>query len=176
MTAIYPEAIPAQGNEIWIWTELLADPQAPTAAELNAGLRFECYLFSDGQLELTAETSKVEANSRVCDTESRERSGKTKWTLSEAKIVRHPQEPDTHNSNLVKAAMKNGTTGYLTKVEGLPSKTTSAVTAGDIANVVMNVQCINQIPTKQGDGESAEFAYTQVLDMVTNPVFDRPIV
>ena len=110
-----PAGITAAGQGAVYWVATIADPTAPTVAEMTAGVPLQCVLH---EFNLGAEQSTVES-SRYCDTEVSETLGRTKWSVDPLMYDYDPQNPELTTGDYAHyATLAPGTTGYLVDRRG----------------------------------------------------------
>lgn len=100
---------PADGNYKVVWVPALANPDAPTVAEVTGGtvIDLSCYLTADGWTPGLSE--QVIADDRLCSTETFEQVGRAARTLS----VRYVINPGSATDNKASDTLVPGTDGYL---------------------------------------------------------------
>lgn len=131
-----PAGITAAGKGAVWWVPTVADPAAPTAAEINAGFAIQCVLH---EFNLNAEQSTVES-SRYCDSEVAETLGKVKWTVDPLIYDYNPQTPTLTTGEYAHyGKLTPGLSGYLMDRRGLDHGVDPAAT-----------QYVTMIPVKLG--------------------------
>lgn len=85
----------ADGNLKVSWVSAIADPTAPTALELNAGIDLTCYLTPDGFSPGGDE--QVVNDSRLCSRQDYEKPGRSTDTLSLTYVFRGQEAIGTDN-------------------------------------------------------------------------------
>lgn len=158
MTVSIPESVPAEGNVKVLWAPVLADPAAPTVAELDAGTDISCYLMPDWEGP-TAEQNKV-AQRRFCSKQSFDVLGRTAWTISQLEYTYDPQGEANDEANLVYTALKEGNTGHLVIGYGIdPARDFAAGDTVDTFPVATGVQ----VGRTTGEDEGSPLTIRQEL-------------
>lgn len=126
-----PGGITAAGKGAVYWVPAIADPEAPTVAEVTAGTAIQCVIY---EFNLNADQSTVES-SRYCDSEVSETLGRTKWTIDPLIYDYDPQHPDLTTGEYAHyAKLTPGLTGYLVDRRGIDHATDPA--AGQYVTVI----------------------------------------
>lgn len=136
MTSPVPASVPSDGNLRTYWVPVLADPAAPTLAELNAAgsVDLSCYLTGSGYTPSLDEAAVTD--DRLCSREDFERPGRIKNGLA-LQYVYRPQEP-VAATNKAFTTLKHLTAGYVVSRWGMPYETAFATT--QVVDV-LPVQC-----------------------------------
>src|SRR5690606_11911923 len=105
-------ATPADGNVSVIVVDTLADPAAPTVAELTAPtvVDISCYLTSDGYTPSLDE--QVIADERLCSTQIFEQPGRYTRTLDTI-YIDNTNAPNEATDNKAQESLIPGSTHYL---------------------------------------------------------------
>ena len=156
MTVTIPEFVTAEGNVKVAWIPAIADLNAPTLVELNAGVDITCYL-PETWGGITADQAKGEQR-RMCSKESFETLGRIKRAVADLTYTYLPQAPDTDAGNKVKKALATGVSGYLVTRYGPDA--TDAFATGDVVDV-LPVEAGAQNKNKGGSDEFAPLTITQ---------------
>jgi hypothetical protein len=124
-----PLSVNADGSLKVIWVPSIADPENPTAAEINSGgsLDISCYLTDDGFTPSTDE--QVVKDDRLCSRQSFEKPGRYTDGL-ELIYVYNPHSPGNNQAYTTLAYL---TTGYLVQRWGVDFE--NAIAAADIVDV-----------------------------------------
>lgn len=120
---------PADGNVKIAFVPTLADPAAPTVAELTGAgvIDLSCYLTADGWTPGLDE--QVVADDRLCSVQTFEQPGRSSRTLS----IKYVENPGSATDNKAFDTLAPGTSGFLVERRGAAQAT--AFAASDVANV-----------------------------------------
>lgn len=120
---------PVDGNVRVAFVPALADPAAPTVAELTAVGAFDvsCYLTGDGWAD--GGDQATIADDRLCDRESYTRPGRKSNTLT----IRYVHNPDDLTNDRARVQLPEGTRGYFVRRNGPAYE--QALAAGDLVEV-----------------------------------------
>jgi hypothetical protein len=112
-----------------LWVPTIADPENPTATELNAGsvVDMSCYLTGEGWQSSTDEQTVTDE--RLCSTATYEQPGRYSDTLT----VGYVHNPTSPSNNIAYTTLPRGTVGNLVTRWGVPFDQVRA--AGDIVDV-----------------------------------------
>lgn len=159
MTIVFPDGIKALGNTSVVVAPALANPAAPTVAEVTgaAAVNASCYLYSSFSANVTA--ARGDKPKRFCEKKTRQGFGPETTEISDLQYVEAPQGTDTDPANKVRVAMTPYTTQYVVERRGLPADT-AVLAVGDRVNV-HQVELGPQSRTRTGDGDQDEFSVTQ---------------
>ena len=113
-----PPGIDAAGNSRIVFVKALANPSAPTVAEIKAGTDISCAIYS---FVPTFEQSTVE-RTKYCSKQARETLGRTKVSIEDLEYDYHPQKPDDTAYGYY-TQLTSGTQGWLIDRRGLDAKT-----------------------------------------------------
>jgi len=158
MTVTIPEFVTAEGNVKVAWIPAIADLNAPTLVELNAGVDITCYL-PETWGGITADQAKGEQR-RMCSKESFETLGRIKRAIADITYTYLPQAPGTDPANKVKTTLTAGAHGFLATRYGLPA--TDAWSASDVLDV-LPAEAGAQNKNTGGSDEFAPLTITQGL-------------
>lgn len=151
---------PADGNVKVVFAPALADPAAPTTAELSgAGVQdLSCYLTADGWTPGLDE--QVVSDDRLCDTQTYEAPGRHTRSLS----IKYVDNPTDTANNAAYSTLVPGTKGFLVVRRGVPYG--QAFAAGDVVDVwpITAGQYDKQPPEANSTLKTAQKAF------VTGPV------
>lgn len=173
MTVLMPETVKSQGNKILIVLNTPpANPEAPTLAELNAGLFVQCHLYGD--FSGTPNQNVGEGPRKMCSRVVPQQLGNVTYQIADVQYSYVPQALGTPGADGNEAieALTPGTDVYVYEGVGIDGKT-GAVTAGDVLNGY-HLDCGEQRRGQTGEGEFDEFSVTQSFVMAdgSEPVFD----
>jgi len=168
MTVIYPEATPAQGNTSVKVVLTIANPSAPTAAEVNhaSALDISCFL-RDWNPEM--QSSTVTAPNRLCSGVQLPVEGRTQFNPIQVRYVYDPQAADAADDNKAKALLVRGTEFYAVVRKGLDAQS-AAYAAGQRVEV-WRFRCGRQNFVRSGDDEAGEFEVSQQLFPLAEPIY-----
>lgn len=169
MAAIRPAGTKAYGRETWLYVPTIADPSAPTVAELTGAsvLDLSCYFYAEtGRPSQT--TNRVTRPKRVCDTVTFEQIGDTTYAGGDALYALDPQAAPASEGKDAYETLPEGTTGFLVRRLGVDVDT--AITAGDYVDV-FPAEFGPAMPTTTGDAEAAEVAAMQAFAITAQPTF-----
>lgn len=160
---VLPAAVVADGNLKVLWVPTIANPAAPTAAELNAGsvVDLSCYLTQFAP----ATNEAVVTDDRLCSRKTLENPGKETETLA-ITYVYNPLVPADNEAQL---ALIKGTVGNLVARWAAPFD--DAVAADDIVDV-WPVKAGRQVKQEGAANETLKiaqkmFVYDEVQTDVT---------
>lgn len=158
---------PADGARRLIFTSALANPAAPTLAELNSGSNVDisCYLTSDGWNPGLEEATITDG--RFCDTETYARPGRTSRSLS----ITYITNPDDDEFDEAAETLVRGVRGFFVLRTGPDFDAAWAATTQKVD--VWPVQMGEQSDVV--DGENAVLKITQGA-FPTGPVLRRVTV
>ena len=155
------------GNYLVTWVDTLADPSAPTVAELAGGLELQCQITPDG-LNREASDEAVDT-SRLCSVFTTQRVGRTSFEVS-ITLVRH----DTNIQGVEDEAydtLVKGMTGHLVIRDNKPA--TSAYAAGDAVEVFY-VECGTR--SKATPAANEQMTFTVPMMVLSDPWLDVAVV
>lgn len=131
---IKPAAAKTFTRENWIWVPAIADPEAPTVAELNAasGLDISCFLMADTGRP-TQSQNRVRLGRRLCSGTTAESGGATDYTGGTLRYSTNPQLPLDNDANKAYSTLAPGSTGFL--VNRLSISVDTAIAANQTVKV-----------------------------------------
>lgn len=172
MTVSIPEYVLAEANvEMW-FVPAIANPAAPTVAEITAGQRIACYL-PTSWAGMTAQQSKTQ-KSRMCTVESWEVLGKVQRSIADLTYTYVPQSLGTSggDGNEVYEALAEKNTGFLAVRYGLAAATAPiAAQVFDITPAEAGAQN-KDLPTD----DAAELTVTQTIGATGPTIPDVKLV
>lgn len=120
---------PADGNVKVAFVPTIADPAAPTTAELTAAgvVDLSCYLTADGWTPGLDEQTITD--DRLCSTQTFEQPGRAARSLT----VKYIENPGSATDNKAYTTLVPGTSGYFVQRRGKPFDT--AFAAADVVDV-----------------------------------------
>jgi hypothetical protein len=133
-TPAAPVSTTADGNLKVTWVPAIANPGAPTVAELTAASAIDmtCYLTADGWSPGLDES--VITDDRLCSRQTYEKPGRYTNTLSTTYVFRGQDIGAGITDNAAFKALKRGTTGFYVTRWGMAYET--AYIAGQIVDVI----------------------------------------
>ena len=165
-----PDGIDAAGMASVYFVEALANPAAPTVAEITAGTVLSCAIYTwPTSVEQSTSTS-----AKYCDKQPRQRLGRASYSAGPVVYDYDPQGLDVTGNYAHYDALEPGTTGYIIDRRGIDSKA-AVVTAQvvDVWPVKLGSRIRVDIDPTNTDGESLR---TQQSVSVTGEVlFDVEI-
>jgi hypothetical protein len=170
MTVYFPDGVDAQGNESVVWVPVLADPTAPTIAELNAAtsINISCSIraFSPNAEQSTSE------DIRHCSRETFENPGRVKWTIDDVEFIDDPQADPT--GDYLHKSIERGDLGHIVRRRGFDAQT-EPYAVGQKVTVfpVIAGQQIDQ--PVDASAEGSKFTYKQKF-FISGPVVAGEIV
>ncbi len=101
-------------REKWIWVPAIANPTAPTLAELNAasGLDFSCFVMTDTTAPSQSQ-NRVRLARRLCEGSTAETGGITEYTGGSLRYSTNPQLPAANDANKAYTTLAPGAEGFL---------------------------------------------------------------
>lgn len=131
-------------------------------------------MWFDSSARPDASADMVEAPPRVGDTESYEFVGTTKWTLGEVRYQWDPQGAAASDGVKAYEKFTPGNAGYIYIRRGINRDTDLAATTQYVEEYP--VECGPQVPTKEGDGEGAEWGIKQAFAVTGPPRIHQVLV
>lgn len=156
------EAFNPQGRSKYLWVETIANPAAPTIAELSAGVDLTCSIMTDGVAGFTREPQYVDATP-LCATAERTVNGLASTTNGMFTMLR-ADEPDDPGSDLLDALTDDvGTEGF---VVFLPK---GAIEAGALVDVFPSeLSSVNAGPAQGGQAARYMVGFSHYGDFQIN--------
>ncbi len=172
MTVSIPDSVPAEGNVKAVFVPGgLADRNAPTVAEVAAGVDISCFLMPDW--DGPTATQNTGEQRRFCSKQSFGVLGRVSWTIAPLVYTYLPQGTDSDPANVVYVELAEGVTGDLLMFFGIEPE--EVVTATDKADV-FPVECGVQDKDSRGADEFAPLTVTQTLGVKGPRVPDVAVV
>lgn len=157
MTVTIPDSVNAEGNVKVVWLPSFAG-SAPTVAELAAGIDITCYLMPDWDGPTAAQNTGEDR--RFCSTQTFDRLGRVKWTISPLSYTYDPQALISATVNKVYQALAAGNVGFVVMAYGITPAT--AITATKKVDILPS-KCGVQVKAARGADEFAPLTVTQTL-------------
>lgn len=169
---VKPQKKTAYGKRrIWL-VDTIANPAAPTVAEINAGVYVTCFGLSD-QAGPTSTPSKVTLPVLLCETEAEEDFGTTAHAHPDMTLLYDPQAATGHANKTAWDAVVDGFEGFIVWELGISAEESDAVTAADKVTVVpAKARVVSEEPTAMGEG--GLFAF-QTAVVVRAPYIQRNV-
>lgn len=160
-------------RDSWAWVPAIADPSAPTVAELEATAAFNlsCSIFGD-QEAVTASTEKVTLPRRNCEEETFEVNGPTSYSMADLMISFSPQAAEASDGKKAWEAMDDYATGFLVRRQG--KQATTVFAAADFVDVIP-AQLGVKVPGKTGTGADGVYAFTVAASIVNTPSWNKAV-
>lgn len=138
-----PPGVEADGAVLVAFVPEIADPSAPTLAEVTAPavVKLTCYI-TDNNFKPTADDATGE-DRRLCSKQVFSTLGTTTWSFDNTVYVYDPQNPESE-SNKAYAAMKRGVDGFFVVRWGKDVEENPDFVAGDIVDV-FPITCGTQV-------------------------------
>lgn len=172
-----PTAAKTYGRENWVFLPTIASAAlAPTAAEFNGASTLDItrIVFAGDEPSVNASTNRVKQERRAGDTEEYEFIGSTTYEGGEFVASLSPQGAAASDGKKAWEKFPAGTTGFFAKREDV-ARATSGV-AGQFLSWVVPVEFGPPIPTKRGEGESAQSAFKSTFAVTGAPAFNVAIL
>lgn len=169
-----PAATKVYGKENWVFVPTIGDITAPTAAEVTAvsALDISRIAFASGAPTPSQSTNLATQERRLADTTETQFIGTTTYAGGEMTYQFNPQGAAASDDVKLWEKIPEGTTGYLVRRLGVARAT--ALAAGQFVDVYP-VEFGPSMPTKAGDGESAEAAAVCTFAVTSAPAFKKAI-
>lgn len=165
MTIVMPEGVPTLANTAVKWVASIADPTAPTLAELTAAapasFDLSCALYADS-FQPTQDVSRSNAPRRLCSRTSLSRITDTTRSLPDITYAIEPQAAAASDGKRPFEILTEGTSGFLVARFGLDARN-EAWAAGQFVSVFPVTLGAGLVMNPQDDG--AEYMVSQPLDI-----------
>ncbi len=169
VTIVDPVGIAAAGRATVLWVPAIADPSAPTLAEIQAGLNIGCTIDNWGPSVSQDTVSKR----KYCDKFASERLGTAKYSVDPIEYEYDPQDPTNSTDFAAYSTLKPGTVGYFLDRRNVDAK--ADVVTGQIVDVY-SVE-LGEQGRKALSGEEGEtFMVQQQVAFIGDPAFDVAVV
>lgn len=165
----------AFARDRWYWVPAIADPAAPTVAEITAtaGFNLSCSLFGDTQDGFDATTDKVTLPRRNCETDVFQVHGSTTHAAPDLLVSFQPQSASGSDGKKAWEAMDDLATGFLVRGQDLDPLIDSV--AGDFVDVVP-AQLATKVPMKTANDASGVYAFKVGASIIDKPHYNVAIV
>ena len=133
MVLVIPPGIESDGADLLVWVPTLADPSAPTVAEVTgtSAVAFACYLTNTFDANASQDTTD---DKRYCSPDVTQIAGKTTWSIGQLEYIADPQNPESV-SNKASMALVEGAKGYIVRRMGKDVETAPALVTDDYVEV-----------------------------------------
>ena len=149
-----PEGAVSDGNGLVLFVPTIANPAAPTVAELSAGtVKKLTYSITGDGYNHTVTINKVTAN-RLTLKQQIQYDGTETDDLSITYVYTNTED------DVIRIALPQGTTGYIVERWAIPNET--AITAAQIVDVI---PIKASVPTKNAPVTNQELTRTQALNV-----------
>lgn len=164
----------AWARDRWLWVPAIADPSAPTVAEITAAAAFNlsCSLFGDTQEGFTATTEKVTLPRRNCETEQFQVNGSTTYAAPDLMVSLSPQAAALSDGKKAWEAMDDLAEGFLVRGQDLDPMVDFL--AGEFVDVVPASLGV-KVPTKTGNDATGVYAFTVPASITDTPEWNVAI-
>lgn len=156
----------ANGKDHWWLVPTIADPAAPTVAEINAGLNITGVLLADYE-GLTASTEKVTLPRVMLETTDTEINGTTTVSAADMQITLQPQAAPGSQGKQAYELVKDGFVGFAVRRQDVLDTSSDAVTAGQFVDV-LGVDITVAIPNKSSTGTDAIYMSTVPVSVTSD--------
>lgn len=135
MSITVPDFAPSDGAVLTLWVPTLANPAAPTLAELTGAnaLMLSCYWQKDQDPAWEADTATEEDNP-ACLKDTIRRPGRTTWTAEALAYRADPQNPESV-ANKAYMTLLEDLRGFLVQRHGKYVEDFPKIEAGDVVTV-----------------------------------------
>lgn len=152
-------------DHIWL-VDTIANPAAPTVAEINAGLNVTGYLIADWD-GLSATTDKVTLPRVMLETTDTEVNGTTTISSADMQLTLQPQAAAGSDGKLAYEKVKDGFTGFVVRRQDVLSTSSDAVTAGQFVDV-LGADVTVAIPGKTSAGPDGIYISTVPVSITSD--------
>jgi hypothetical protein len=168
MTApVKPALARSFGTESYAWVPAIADPAAPTVAELTAATALPLQGFLTGdQGGVSGSTDKVTLPRRLMETETYEVNGATSYSAADFTLFYDPQAAAGSDEKKAWESLEDGAEGFLVW-RGHVDPTTDFV-AGQFVSVYP-AQLGTKVETKTASDASGAYAFTLGVSVTGQP-------
>lgn len=151
---IKPAAAKTFTRDKWIWVPAIANPSAPTVAELNAAssLDISCFLLADSGKPSQTQ-NRVRLQRRLCSGNTSESAGVTDYTGGTLRYSTNPQKLGSDDANKAYTTLAPGSTGFL--VNRLVTPVLTDIAAAQVVQV-HGAELGSQWTMPSSDGEEGE--------------------
>jgi len=133
VSASFPVGVPADGNVKVVFVPTIADPKAPTLAELNATSALDITCGVTGGGFTTSTDVQTLTDERLCSTQTFEDVGTFTYAIDDIEYIIDPQDVSPTGENKIYKTLVPGTAGFIVVRYGVAYDT--AFAAGDVVDV-----------------------------------------
>lgn len=173
-----PQLVVANGKDSWFYVPAVANKNAPTALEINAGtgLNISCYLWSEFE-GVTSSTGKVTLPRLLCEINQYEANDVTTFSAADLDFAMAPQAAAASDGKKAWDKFKaGGLSGFLVQRQGITAdQTASEAIAGQFVNIIP-VEIGKAIPGKTGTDASGVYKATAPVAVTSEPTWNVAVV
>lgn len=149
-------------RRVWL-VDTIADPTAPTAAEINAGEYLSCYPVGEVGGP-TSTPNKVTLDVLLCETETEEDFGTVTHSHPDMAWAVDPQAAEGSPGKKAWDLLKDGWEGFIVWEIGIKADEDDQVSVGEFVTVVPSKQrVISEEPSSSGESGIAAFQTSVVV-------------
>jgi hypothetical protein len=152
-------------DHVWL-VDTIANPAAPTVAEINAGLNVTGVLLADWD-GLSATTDKVTIPRTLLETTATEVNGETRISGADMQFTLQPQAAAGSDGKKAYEKVKSGYAGFLVRRQDVQSTSSDAVTAAQFVDV-LGVDFTVAIPGKTTAGPDGIYIATAPVSITSD--------
>ena len=164
----FPTKVRTAKKQAWLWLPAVANLDAPTVVEYNAGIPVQCSIEADQfDYKVTVDTA---TSQRYCEEFESETAGRKKLDLGDIEVIADPQDPTSPNY-AVAAAWSEEPTGVLVLRAGLAHDVPAAT--DQVLSIVVPVQVVDLGLRAPKPGDTKDF-YARHFQLLVqgDPRFD----
>lgn len=159
----------------WVWVPAIANPAAPTIAEITAvtGFNLSCSVFGDTQDGFDATTDKVTLPRRNCETDVFQVNGNTTHSAPDFIVSFDPQADAGDDGKLAWEAMDDLSDGFLVRGQDLDPMVDFVT--GDFIDVVPAGLGV-KVPMQTANDAAGVYAFKVPASITDTPHYNVAIV
>lgn len=173
-----PQLRVANGKDSWFFVPAIANKQAPTALEINAGtgMNISCYLFKDFE-GVTGTTGKVTLPMLLCETAQYEANDVTTYSSTDLDFAFSPQAAAGSDGKKAWEKFKAGNLdGFLVRRQDVVAdQAAPEATVGQFVDIIP-VNVAEAIPGKTSTGSDGVYRATAPVAVTAKPVWNVAVV
>lgn len=173
MTVVFPEGISQEGNIRVVFVPVIANPEAPTIAEITSddSVDLSCYITNEFGINREQSTGE---DRRLCSKEVFQTLGRVTNSIPATEYIYDPQAPEGEPDNRAYDVLKQGVKGHLVVRYGLDAREVDWAAGQKVDHVP--VECGVQV--KLGNSGSDEFAKFRIQQMfaVSGPLEEDAVI